>query len=151
MTVAATVLLCLVAYCLLVFTTTPDFSTAMDLEAKYRVLLSAHEETSRMVDAIKSEALQPAAKVDASLSSLQHDLENLSRAVELAAHARKARIKAQDDLTASVKKLEADASATTAAVQEKVARIHAKTQEHLVELRWHLLLCNIRYNVSALP
>ena len=65
--VAATVVVCLFAYGVMSYATAPDFNSAIDLEAKYRALLSAHEETARAVDTLKKEALLPASKVDASL------------------------------------------------------------------------------------
>ena len=53
------------------FTARPAFTSAIDLEAKYRSLLAAHDETVHAVALLKREAELPAAKVDASLTSLQ--------------------------------------------------------------------------------
>lgn len=64
---SATVVVCLFACGVMSHATAPDFNSAIDLEAKYRALLSAHEETARAVVALKKEALLSGSKVDSSL------------------------------------------------------------------------------------
>jgi len=129
-----TVVCCLIAYGIMVNRTAADFSSDVDLATQYRALLSAHEETKITVDALKRDAMVPAAKVDASLVSLQQDLNKMTDAVEQAAMARATLLKAHSNMQASVKKMETETSTTSKELQKKAAELQAKTQEHLREL-----------------
>jgi len=128
------VVCCLIAYGIMVNRTAADFSSDVDLATQYRALLSAHEETKITVDALKRDAMVPAAKVDASLVSLQQDLNKMTDAVEQAAMARATLLKAHSNMQASVKKMETETSTTSKELQKKAAELQAKTQEHLREL-----------------
>ena len=133
--VLAALICCLLCYGLKSYATAPDFSSAVDLEAKYRALLAAHEETVRTVDLLKSETQLGASKVDSSLISLQEDLQKMSVAVEQAELARAALVKAQDNMAAQVKKMQTDTTSASDSMKEKAEALRVKTEEHLSALK----------------
>ena len=124
----------LLAYAAISFTARPAFTSAIDLEAKYRSLLAAHDETVHAVALLKREAELPAAKVDASLTSLQSKLQEMSASVEAAEQARAALVRAQEGMAERVNRLEAASTSVGQAMEEKAAQLRARTESHLTEI-----------------
>jgi hypothetical protein len=93
------------------------------------------QETAHTVETLKKEALLPASKVDSSLSSLQEDLKKLTDAVEQAALARSTLLKAQENMSESVKKMQTDTKSKSEAIQKKAEELKSKTEEHLAALQ----------------
>ena len=83
---------------------------------------------------LKREAELPAAKVDASLTSLQSKLQEMSASVEAAEQARAALVRAQEGMAERVNRLEAASTSVGQAMEEKAAQLRARTESHLTEI-----------------